>query len=463
MNGRLVTNAVAFTFLFLACSLPAQVCFSPAQTYSVGGDTRYLETGDFNNDGYPDIAVLQNSRSEVSILINDGSGGFQISGAYPTSGGPVHIAVGDFLKDGNLDIAVGASFFLDILPGNGDGTFAGKISTLFTNSPKRICSGYFNNDSLIDIAVSTSGYQKIEVALSDGQGTFWSTFAYAAGGYPNFITSNDFDYDGQNDLLFFNSSGGGQQSGLHLFKGLVNGTFQNDTVLGRDYVYVQNLAVADFDGDGYKDWLPGISGGFHYLEFWIGDGNGSYAQTHTDSSVVLGRDVGSADFDLDGKPDLFNIVTGGFSGSLNRGGARFGPWRYYATPKPTWDHSIADFDQNGKPDIALTSYEITDDTYGSVSVFLNCTPVGRKEAEVPGTLNLAPNPADQETWLIQGNFQQDLEVRILDSRGRSLTPRISKNGNRVHIDCQQLPSGIYFVQAMQKNGPLQTLKMIIQH
>ena len=39
--------------------LQAQVCFSNAETYLVGGESQNLETGDFNNDGYPDIAVVR--------------------------------------------------------------------------------------------------------------------------------------------------------------------------------------------------------------------------------------------------------------------------------------------------------------------------------------------------------------------------------------------------------------------
>jgi len=69
-----------------------------------------LASGDFNGDGTPDLAVVNNGVNQfgsVSILLGDGSGGFLAPVSYSVVGStPVWPVVSDFNGDGNLDIAV---------------------------------------------------------------------------------------------------------------------------------------------------------------------------------------------------------------------------------------------------------------------------------------------------------------------------------------------------------------------
>jgi len=90
--------------------------------------------GDFNNDGIPDVAA--EASGVVDVLLGDGTGRFTLTGTFSegTESGFAFVPtllVGDFNGDGFPDIAAPDGFgeTVSFLPGNGDGTFG--AATLF--------------------------------------------------------------------------------------------------------------------------------------------------------------------------------------------------------------------------------------------------------------------------------------------------------------------------------------------
>jgi hypothetical protein len=81
-----------------------------------------LTVGDFNGDGRPDLATANAHDNTVTALLGNGTGGFTAAPGSPFPGGsyPESVAVGDFNRDGKLDL-VTANYFNDtvtVLLGN---------------------------------------------------------------------------------------------------------------------------------------------------------------------------------------------------------------------------------------------------------------------------------------------------------------------------------------------------------
>ena len=99
----------------------------PAHIYSV----------DVNNDGIPDIiADTANAPNGFNVQLGNGDGTFKAPVFHPVADGgvsPTPMATGDYNNDGKADLAVvlPGKNQLVVFRGNGDGTFqAGKYSTL---------------------------------------------------------------------------------------------------------------------------------------------------------------------------------------------------------------------------------------------------------------------------------------------------------------------------------------------
>jgi hypothetical protein len=94
--------------------------------YPSGPNPTGVATGDFNHDGSPDIAVVNGGSNTLSVLINDGAGGFLPKVDYPTGSSPTSVTVADLSGDGYPDIIVanGGSNSISVYANNGDGTFA---------------------------------------------------------------------------------------------------------------------------------------------------------------------------------------------------------------------------------------------------------------------------------------------------------------------------------------------------
>ncbi len=262
-----------------------------------------LAVGDFNGDGVPDLVATSPSIGGVSVFLGKGDGNFTPvsnpqSGTLPTAtaavpgGGCTDIAVGDFNKDGRLDIAAGlagvnSAAIVAVLPGNGDGTFGPERLWGTADTPQSIAVGDFNGDGNLDWIASTgqinsANQGSVTLGLGRGDGTFLASESYVAGQTPGWAAVADFNKDGKLDVVTANSGSG--NSSILLGNG--DGTFQpatNVSVPGTTPVYV---ATGDFNGDGNPDFITFNSpGGFaapclgtnlSCMTVFLGKGDGTF-------------------------------------------------------------------------------------------------------------------------------------------------------------------------------------------
>ena len=177
--------------------------FRPAVDYTVGNEPDAIVAGDFSGNGQLDLAVANNGgfspSSSVSILLGRGDGTFQPAVDYTVGNGASAIAVGDFVGDGKLDLAVANATGVSILLGTGDGTFQSAVDYTVGNYPDAIVVGDFNGDGRLDLALD-NGNSGIAILLGNGNGTFQPAVDYGVGGSPSAIVAGDFNGDGRLDL-----------------------------------------------------------------------------------------------------------------------------------------------------------------------------------------------------------------------------------------------------------------------
>ena len=150
--------------------------FLPVASHNlIGKDPRALVVGDFNKDGNLDVIVGDGDGTLLEFL-GDGRGNLLRSGEIAALGSVVSIAVGHFTHDGNLDLAVSdaESNSAAILLGAGDGSFR---QTWSFELPRRgmgfhIATADFNKDGIADLVITSEDDGNYEVMLGNGNGTF---------------------------------------------------------------------------------------------------------------------------------------------------------------------------------------------------------------------------------------------------------------------------------------------------
>src|SRR5262245_24136200 len=150
---------------------------------------------DFNHDGKLDVALP--NEPGVSLLFGDGRGGFM-----PAPGSPLPapdfvegVVAGDFNGDGAPDLAatfskLNATHGVTVLLNNGSGGFrtapGSPFNTGASTFPYSLAVGDFNGDRHNDIVVGLMGIQAVEVVFLKGDGSVLSAATLSISGNPHF-------------------------------------------------------------------------------------------------------------------------------------------------------------------------------------------------------------------------------------------------------------------------------------
>lgn len=150
----------------------------------IGGGMRYSAGGasasDFNDDGNIDIAFLyfddmldfNNYDEYAAVLLGDGNGNFSTNGnwdKFPLNLGPLDSVAGDFNKDGYLDLAASNRYSknISVLTNSWNSTFFPKQDFNIDKQPNCMTTGDFNDDSMMDIAMTNCDDGNIIVLINN--------------------------------------------------------------------------------------------------------------------------------------------------------------------------------------------------------------------------------------------------------------------------------------------------------
>jgi large repetitive protein len=348
-------------------TLPGGITFNPSsvfegtQLFAVGGNVpEFLTLADFNNDGKPDIATSDSSSNGISILLNESAPSvalFSTATFIPVGNNPGAIASADFNHDGDQDLVVAdyGSQNVDVLMGNGDGTFHAPQPYSLGFNPTAVITTDINGDGIPDIVAAGYNVHEIAVMLGNGNGTFQAPiFTTLAGNISrgnNSIAAGDFNGDGNADLAV--ATGDGTVSVLD---GNGNGTFQPPVSLSlaNSGGEVFSVAVGDLNNDGHPD-IVAVDERNGEVDIFLNNGDGTFAPaiSYASPSAISAT---LADINGDGNEDI--VLTGGganFKIIFGNGDGTFQVAKSY-TDVYAGQIAIADINGDGKPDVVSVAY-----------------------------------------------------------------------------------------------------------
>jgi hypothetical protein len=323
---------------------------------------------DFNGDGKLDIAVAESNTSvfpnSVDVLLGNGDGTFQPYVSNPVGDYPYGVAVGDFNGDGKLDLAVvnvcgsdstcASDGTVSILLGNGDGTFQPQTTYSLGIPGSHISVADFNGDGKLDLAITECGGStcgsngSISILLGNGDGTFQPRVDYTAKHRPAGIAVGDFNRDGIIDVAVANSN----SDSISVFIGKGDGTFKGQVTYAVQGTIV-DLITADFNGDGKLDLVTGYTGGG--IAVLLGNGDGTFQPyVNYSSACCVSSGVTAGDFLGNDKLDIAVTATKAFSVLPGNGDGTFQTSLNFAADFTSIEFAAGDFNRDGALDLAVS-------------------------------------------------------------------------------------------------------------
>jgi len=310
-DGKLDLAVISFDLHILLERGNGEFTEAQSPPCPVSRSLSYVRTalGDFNEDGHLDLAISDMGSGNLFILLGDGHGGFSPAPGSPVAigGKPMSLVAADFNGDGHLDLAVATWETREIylLLGDGLGEFTSPtcVSPLVLVNPTSLTAGDFNGDGLVDLAV-TELRGRVVVLLGTGHAQFQFKESIQVGAGTNWIAKGDFNEDGHLDLITANKEDGT----VTVIFGNGTGGFASRTDLGLEYPTLPAALVTvlpgDFNGDGHLDFAAICSSLVVHLSIRLGDGLGRFTSPINYNLGMFYEVVTVSDFDGDGRSDI---------------------------------------------------------------------------------------------------------------------------------------------------------------
>lgn len=269
----------------------------------LGADRRTTyaaEPADLDGDGDFDIAV-GNDSAPNQILLNDGTGRFEIGSTFGEISSIRSLTVADMDRDGDLDILStcrGMQNWLYLNDGNGNFLQSKPFGTE-RDSTIDVAVVDWNGDGHLDLVLANRDDQRNAILINDGNLNFTTEIKFGTRQeQTRAVAVADLNGDAKPDIIAANV---GQSNRVYLADG--RGGFAPSIDFGAPDGATYSLAVADMDNDQDLDLIVGNVGQKNSVFFNRGDGR-TYSEVRfgDESSATYGVDTG--DLDGDGFPDI---------------------------------------------------------------------------------------------------------------------------------------------------------------
>lgn len=261
-------------------------------------DASLVNLGDLDSDGDLDVLTAEQGSGTVSWFENDGSGHFASEHIVTDSARTASVSIDDVDADGDLDLFVCSmgDDWLAWFENLGVGLFSPPQGALNLANPTGALLADLNNDGLPD-AVHARGVAAYWQA-NTGNGAFGPSMGLGGNISDGVMSSRDADVDGDIDLFAIT------YARIGYYENLGGGTFAAMVVVTEDVSGGSQLGFADFDSDGFPD-LASASWNDDFLAVYTNDGSSVYpAQAIVTTDLDGASTCATGDMDGDGDVDL---------------------------------------------------------------------------------------------------------------------------------------------------------------
>ena len=277
-----------------------------------------ISINDFNKDDNMDLAFANHEKKYLTVLLGNGKGNFTAAPAspFPVKGIPhTHgIATGNFNNDGWLDLATDSwgNDQVEVLFGDSLNLFSktGMFFKVGKRPYQRLRAADLNSDGVDDIVTTNSEGNNATILLGNGKGGFYEAAGspFVCGDAPFGIAIGDINADGKPDLTIINSPGsmaeGKGKNGLTVLLG--DGTGKFITMKGSPFEagkIPNRIAIGDVNRDGVNDIVTSDNDSDKIYLFLLNKNGSMLSQ----SAITVGnhpKGIAIADLNGDGKCDI---------------------------------------------------------------------------------------------------------------------------------------------------------------
>jgi hypothetical protein len=262
---------------------------------------------DFNGDGFPDIAVSNDTPDKKLVYFNDGKGNFNIGSEFGLPEWPTrNLSIADINNDGLPDLILAnrgdvGKTSTYICLNKGKGQFGADCVAFAPYPTTTITPADLNKDGLIDLVVPYRDSGQSYVYPGNSDYTFPDTHRIPFG--PPDATIRvaavaDFNGDELPDIVTID-----ENKGVNIYFGQKDQTFSAGISLADSKIVPYALAVADLNNDGKVDIIVGHVEAPSTVFYNDGTGRSFKSISFGDSKgTAYGFAVG--DFNEDGIPDI---------------------------------------------------------------------------------------------------------------------------------------------------------------
>lgn len=383
-NGLLTSSTTPFNVTHDGTRFFDESSFESKEDFASGTAPEETFIADFDNDGKPDLMVLNSGSNTVSILRNISLANdvnFSELIVFEVGSGANSIAIGDLDGDGKLDLAVTnynptntISILRNTSTGPGNIDFTDLVTYDANKWPWAISLGDLNNNGKLDIILGSGeyeGYSILENLSSVGSIVFSEKIDTYTAFWVDNIRIGDLDGDGRTDFILSHTliqccNVFASQSSIFQNTGSSPDSFsfsQGESITGDYYDFTGNeFALGDINTDGKLDFIK-INAGDNSLSVLENTSSGEQISFSSSTDLIAVDNpirVTVSDLNGDSKPDIvttssstFTIFKNtsessdiiSFDDGVQYSSEHLGNNRYMA---------IGDLDFDGKPDIALT-------------------------------------------------------------------------------------------------------------